>query len=121
MPQDGNFRQHLNNFNEITNQFASVEITLNDEIRALFILSQLPESWKGTVTAISGSAGKSKLKFEDVVSMILIEEIRMQSDSILTSGSALNVEKKGRNPNRGRGRSQSHGRSNFNNHIYSQN
>ena len=123
MSQDGNFRQHLN---KITNQLASIEITFNDEIWALLILSQLSESWKGTVTTISGSAGMWKLKFEDVVSMILTKEIRMQSDTISTSGSTLNVEKRGRNPNRGRGRSQScdiskNGRSNSNNHIYSQN
>ena len=89
MAEGGSFRKHLNDFNEVTDQLTSVNITFSDEIRALLVLGQLPESWRGIVTAISSSAGKSSLKFDDVVSMILTEEIRMQSYSASTSGSAL--------------------------------
>ncbi|KAL5783220.1 hypothetical protein ACOSP7_008249 [Xanthoceras sorbifolium] len=101
MAEGGSFRKHLNNFNEVTDQLTSV--TFSDKVRALLILGQLPESWRGIVTAISSSAGKSSLKFD----VILTEEIRMQSYNTSTSGSALNVENRGRNSNRGNERGRS--------------
>ena len=36
--------QHLNDFNTITNQLSSVEIKFDDEIRALILLTSLPNS-----------------------------------------------------------------------------
>lgn len=123
MSESGKFGEYLNEFNEVTDQLTTVGIKFDSEndseVRALLILGQLPESWNGTVTAISSSAGKSKLKFDDVVSMILTEEIRRQSNGASTSGAALNMNSRGRNPNRGqwRGRSKSrNGRERSQNH-----
>jgi len=56
--------QHLNNFN--INQLSSVEIEFDDEIRALILLASLPNRWEGMRTAMSNSAGKSKLKYDDI-------------------------------------------------------
>lgn len=39
MPNGGNVAEYLNEFNTITNQLESVEISFDDEIRALLILS----------------------------------------------------------------------------------
>jgi hypothetical protein len=58
--------QHLNNFNTITNQLSSIEIEFDDEIRALILLASLPSSWEGMRTAVSNSARKSKLKYDDI-------------------------------------------------------
>ncbi|KAE8683538.1 hypothetical protein F3Y22_tig00111200pilonHSYRG00002 [Hibiscus syriacus] len=58
--------QHLNELNTITTQLSSVEIEFDDEIRALILLSSLPDSWNATVTTVSSSSGNSKLKFDDV-------------------------------------------------------
>jgi hypothetical protein len=58
--------QHLNNFNTITNQLSSVEIEFDDEICALILLASLPNRWEGMRTAMSNSAGKSKLKYDDI-------------------------------------------------------
>ena len=38
--------QHLNEFNTITNQLSMVEIEFNDEVRALILLTSLPNSWE---------------------------------------------------------------------------
>ena len=62
--------EHLNSFNTVTNQLASVGIKFDDEIRALLMLSSLPDSWDGLVTAVSNSSGNAKLVFEDIVSLI---------------------------------------------------
>ena len=47
-----------------------------DEIQTLLILGQLLKSWKGNITLINGSFGKSKLVFSKVVDMISTKEIR---------------------------------------------
>ncbi|KAG6706623.1 hypothetical protein I3842_07G230600 [Carya illinoinensis] len=66
--------------------------------------------------AVSNSAGKSKLKYDDIRDLILAEEVR-RKDSGETSGlsSALNVDSRGRshdrNSNRGRSKSKYRGKS----------
>lgn len=67
---------HLNEFNLITTQLSSIDIIFDDEMRALILLSSLPKSWNGTVTAVSGSTGKSKMIFNEVRDLIISEEIR---------------------------------------------
>ncbi|XP_057976161.1 uncharacterized protein LOC131163589 [Malania oleifera] len=64
---------------------------------------------KGIVTAISSSIAKSKLKYDEVISMILTEEMRIQSNNASTSSLGLNME----NPGKGSGhrRSNNRGRS----------
>jgi len=39
------FMSHLSEFNMIVDQLTSVDIMFDDEVQALLILSQLPESW----------------------------------------------------------------------------
>lgn len=93
MAEGVSFMSHLSEFNTIVDQLTSVDIKFDDEVQALLILSQLPESWQGTVTAVSNSAGKEKLKLSEVVSLILTEEVRRGSiDSSGSSDSALSVE-----------------------------
>ncbi|PKI41933.1 hypothetical protein CRG98_037683 [Punica granatum] len=67
--------EHLNEFNLITAQLTSVDIDFDDEVRALILLSSLPKIRSGTVTAISASTGKEKLKFDEVRDLIVSEEI----------------------------------------------
>jgi hypothetical protein len=52
-------------------------VDFDDEVRALLILSSLPERWNGLVMAVSKSvSGSNTLKFDDVVGVILSEEKR---------------------------------------------
>nr|TKR86343.1 hypothetical protein D5086_0000239010 [Populus alba] len=114
MVENTSVTQHLNNFNTITNQLSSVEIEFDDEIRALILLASLPSSWEGMRTAVSNSAGKSKLKYDDIRDLILAEEVRRKdSGESSSSGSALNINTRGRRHDRGssRGRSKSRYRS----------
>jgi hypothetical protein len=102
--------QHLNEFNTITNQLSSVEIDFDDEIRTLIILASLPNSWEAVRMAVSNSAGKSKLSYEDVRNLVLSEEVRKKdSGETSSSGAALNLEARGRGQERNfvRGRSKS--------------
>ena len=88
MNEGVSFMVHLSEFNSIVDQLLSVDISFSDEVQALLILSQLPESWQGSVTAISNSAGKGKLILSEVVSLILTEEVRRSSIDFSASGSS---------------------------------
>jgi len=88
-----------------------VEIDFNDEIHALIVLASLQNSWEAMRMAVSSSAGKSKLKYEDIRDLILSEEMRRRDSSEAScSGVTLNLKTKGRgysrNSSRGRSRSR---------------
>ncbi|KAG2715942.1 hypothetical protein I3760_03G102900 [Carya illinoinensis] len=102
--------QHLNEFNTIINQLASVGIEFDDEVRALIALAQLPKSWEAMRTAVSNSYGKTKMKYQDIRDHILSEEVRRRdTGEASTSSSTLNLETRGRGASRSsnRGRSKS--------------
>jgi hypothetical protein len=89
--------QHLNEFNTIKNQLSSVEIDFDDEVRALIVLASLPNNWEAMRMAMSNSAGKDKLKYDDIRGLILSKEIRRRDvGETSTSGSAMNLETRGR-------------------------
>ena len=67
--------QYLNEFNTITSQLSTVEIEFNDEVRALILLASLPNSWEAMRMVVSNSAGKNKLKYDDIRDLILSEEV----------------------------------------------
>ncbi|GJZ54459.1 hypothetical protein Tco_0609344 [Tanacetum coccineum] len=62
-------------------------------------------SWSGTVTAVSGSTGSTKIKFDNIHDLILGEDIRKKT-SREYSNSLLSVEDKGRGRNQDRGKKQ---------------
>ena len=74
MAEGTSVAQHLNEFNTITNQLSFVEIDFDDEIRAVIVLASLPNSWEAMKMVVSNSAGKSKLKYDDIRDLILSEE-----------------------------------------------
>ena len=94
----------------------SVEIHFDDEIRTLILLASLPNSWEAMRMAVSNSADKAKLKYDDIRDLVLAEEARRKdSGELLGSGSALNVDYRGKGNNRdykglNRGRSKSKNR-----------
>ena len=105
MVENASVAQHLNEFNTITNQLLSVEI------HALIVLASLPNNWEAIRMEVSNSTGKEKLKYIDIRDLILAEEIRRRdAGETSRSGSALNLETKGRgndrNLNRGRSKSR---------------
>ena len=115
MEENTSVAQHLNEFNTIINQLFSVEIDFDDEIRALIVLTSLPNSWKAIRMAVSNSIGKEKFKYNDIRDLILVEEIRKRDAGETSgSGSTLNLEIKGRgndrNSNRGRSKSKNSNR-----------
>ena len=112
MKEGASVTSHINEFNTIISRLLSVDIKFEDEVQALLLLSSLPDSWSGTVTAISGSTGTSKLTFEGIRDFILGEDIRRRSSGE-SSSALLSTEGRGRRKEMGnrRGRSKSRKRS----------
>jgi hypothetical protein len=74
--EDGDYvTEHLNAFNTPVSQLVSVNITIAKEDKCITLLCSLPDSWDNLVVAI-GSTTQSTLKYEDVVSSLLSEEMR---------------------------------------------
>ncbi|KAH9328620.1 hypothetical protein KI387_000728, partial [Taxus chinensis] len=62
--------------------------------------------WDNLVIVVSNTASiNNVLKFDDVVSIILNEEIRRKSTEESSSGNALNVESRGRKKDRSKSKS----------------
>ena len=76
MSEGGYVAGHINEFNMITSQLSLVDINFKDEIKALILMSPLPESWDTVVAAISSSRGSDKLKFDEIQDVVLSESIR---------------------------------------------
>lgn len=60
MKEGAGATDHINEFNNILSRLTSVNIVFDDEVQALLLLSSLPESWQGTVTAVSSSSRTTK-------------------------------------------------------------
>ena len=102
MSENGSVSDHINEFNMILSQLNSVDINFEDEIKALILMSYLPESWDTVVAAISSSRGSKKLKFDEIHKSIRKREVGHLSVS------ALSVDRRGRSKTKGQNQ---HGRS----------
>ena len=109
MSEGGHVADHINEFNMIISQHSLVEINFEDEIKALILMSSLPESWDTVVAAISSSRGSDKLNFGEIRDVVLSESIRKRETGD-SSGNALNVDRRRRSkpkgPNKGRSKSK---------------
>nr|GEX34584.1 retrovirus-related Pol polyprotein from transposon TNT 1-94 [Tanacetum cinerariifolium] len=103
---------HINEFNSIISRLSSVEIKFEDEVQALLLLSSLPDSWSGTVTAVSSASGTTKLTFDSIRDLILNKDIRRRRSSgeSSSSSSLLHTESRGRRNDRGHNRGRSNSR-----------
>jgi hypothetical protein len=77
--EDGDsMTEHLNAFNTLVSQVVFVNITIVEEDKCITLLCSMPNSWDNLVVEI-GSTTQSTLKYEDVVSSLLSEEMRRKS------------------------------------------
>jgi hypothetical protein len=77
--EDGDsMTKHLNAFNTLVSQLVSVNIAIAEEDKCITLLCSLADSWDNLVVAI-GSTTQSALKYEDVVSSLLYEEMKWKS------------------------------------------
>ena len=102
--------EHLNAFNTVVSQLASVDIKISDEDKCISLLCSLPDSWDSLVIAIGSIA--TALHFDERVSSLLTEEMR-QKNMGSQNGDALSVQGRSHNKNKNKsssGRYKSRGR-----------
>ncbi|VFQ59434.1 unnamed protein product [Cuscuta campestris] len=99
MKEGTSVTEHINKLNSILARLLSVGIKFDDEVQALLLLSSLPDSWSGTVTAVTGSVGPDGFTFDQIRDLVLGEDVRRKSSGE-SSGELLHV---------GRGRRNSRG------------
>ena len=86
--------KYLNEFNMLMSQLESVRINFDDEIRALVLLSGLPETWDGLVLVLSNSCRIGILKFDDTVGVLLNKEACMKSSGAAETSESTRVSKR---------------------------
>jgi hypothetical protein len=104
MNEESSVTVHINNLNSILSRLSSVGIKFDNETQAALLLASLPDSWSGTVTAVTSSVGTSGMTFEGVRDLVLGEDIRRKNQGGSSSSELLNM-------GRGRGNSRNSGSS----------
>ncbi|KAA8550233.1 hypothetical protein F0562_001917 [Nyssa sinensis] len=74
--EGGSIADHLNEFQSVVNQLATMKMVIEDELQALLLLSSLPDSWETLVVTMSNSAPDGKLSMGQVSSSLFNEETR---------------------------------------------
>jgi hypothetical protein len=69
--------EHFNSFNTMVSQLVSVDIKISDEDKCISLLCSLPDLWDSLVVDIGSNT--TSLKFEEVVSSLLSEEMRRKN------------------------------------------
>jgi hypothetical protein len=76
--RDGNsVAEHSNAFNTMVSQLVSIEIKIAYEDKCISLLCSLPDSWDSLAVAIGSN--RISLKFDEVVSSLLLEEMRWKN------------------------------------------
>ena len=77
MREGDSMKENLNTFNTMLSQLIFVEIKISDEDNCINLLCSLLDSWDSLVVAIGSNT--TSLKFEEVVSSLLSEEMRQKN------------------------------------------
>eukprot|EP00253_Pinus_taeda_P024613 PITA_24613 len=80
--------EHLNAFNIVVIQLASLDIKISDEDKCINFFYSPPDSWDSLVIAIGSNA--TALQFDEIVSSLLTEEMT-QKNMESQDGDALSV------------------------------
>mgnify|MGYP000187974207 CR=1 FL=1 len=64
---------HLNEFDALWSQLQAQKMTMDDELKCVFLLCTLPTSWDTFCTVVSNSAPNGKLVYNDICGALVIE------------------------------------------------
>ena len=79
---------HLNDFDALWSQLQAQKMTMDNELKCVFLLCTLPSSWNTFCTVVSASAPNGKLVYNDICGALLSEEIRRKSMTASHNGDA---------------------------------
>lgn len=84
----------------LMNQLSVMNMSIDDEMQALLVLSSLPDSWETLVVSLGNSAPNSKLTMAIIKDVLFNEEVR-QTDASTDQAHALIMQNRGRNVGHG--------------------
>src|SRR6266540_3240939 len=91
MQEGSDLAEHINVFNQLVVDLVKVEVTVEDEDRAIILLCSLPGSYEHLVTTLT--YGKKNNKLEDIVAALLAHDQRRKNNATGGfSGDALHVK-----------------------------
>jgi len=88
MGEGNSVTNHISKFNTIIARLTSVQITFDDEVKALILFSSLLKSWSATITTVSNSASNSKLKLDNIRDLMLSEDVHRKNSGESSSSSS---------------------------------
>ncbi|VFR03088.1 unnamed protein product [Cuscuta campestris] len=92
MKEGTSVTEHINKLNSILARLLSVGIKFDDEVQALLLLSSLPDSWSGTVTAVTGSVGPDGFTFDQIRDLVLGEDVRRKSSGESSGSGSVRLQ-----------------------------
>ena len=106
MKESDSVQAHLNEYESLSSQITSQGTTIEDELRAMILMSSLPSSWETFVTTVC-NASTTAIKYSEVTSAILTEAARRKyftKDSVeeayVVQGSTDRSNNRGRSSSR---------------------
>jgi len=91
MMEELDINQHLDKFNKITMQVDSLEVKIEEDDKALFLLASRPLSFDNIVT--THFFGKEPLRLDQVVTTLLMNETRRCNNRFSSEGRVAMVTK----------------------------
>jgi hypothetical protein len=85
---------HLNDYKGIISQLSAQGMTIDDELKALLLMSTLPPSWETFVTTVC-NASAAALKYSETTSSILSEDARRKTFVQNSTNEAYTVQSTG--------------------------
>ena len=79
MQEGSDLAEHINVFNQSVANLVKVEVTVEDEDRAIILLCSLPGSYEHLVTTLT--YGKENIKLEDIVAALLAHDQRKKNNA----------------------------------------
>ena len=79
MQEGSDLAEHINVFNQLVAELAKVEVTVEDEDRAIILLCSLPGSYEHLITTLT--YGKENIKLEDIVVALLAHNQRRKNNA----------------------------------------
>jgi len=84
MTEEADFNQHIDEFNKLMKELDSLEVRIEEEEKALLLLSSLPSSFGKIMTTLL--FGKDSLRLDAVVAALLRNETRQGTNRFLNVG-----------------------------------
>ena len=91
MVAEPDFNQHLYKFNKIIVELDSLELKIEEEDKVLLVFVLLPSSFHGIMTTLM--FGKETLKFDEVASVLLMNETQQGNNGLSNDGQVAIITK----------------------------